>query len=255
VVIYDDGSSPPVNPIRNDRVPVTLLRREDAGYDIRRVVRNWNECLAAAARLGIINATDFLMISGDDCIYPVNYAEELISRMVAHKVAVASGSRGISSPPDRWKPPEGAGRMISHNLLGVLDFNFPERYGYESWLIYEALRRGFPTAHYSDLKYEHLGTFGASSHRFVEWGHMGHTLGYDPVFFLLRWGKNLFTGEIPRLSVLKIVLQYLKDFIVTPQDSFYKHFDIEFREYVARIQRRRLRAVLTGRASMTPGQD
>lgn len=255
IIIFDDGSNPPADPVRSQSVPLTVLRREDEGYDIRRVVKNWNACLSFAIKNSFIDSSDFVLISGDDCSYPHDYAEQLITKMASGNVDVASGSRGLKYPPDGWKPPEGSGRMVSHRLLRLIGNQFPEQCGYESWLVYEALRRGLRVACYSDLSYDHLASFGVGSHRFVEWGHMGHTLGYDPVFFVARWVKNLAVGDIPRRSIIRILMQYFRGFVDRPNNGFYKPFAPEFRAFVARTQRRRLMTVLLGRVSKRSNQN
>ena len=240
IVVFDVGSKPPVT---YSHPSVTVLRREDEGYDIRRVVKNWNICLDFAVESGLTGETGFLMISADDCIYPPSYVESIISRMMSENVAVASGSRGIRVAPDGWKPPEGTGRLVANSFLKSVQFRLPERAGYEPWIFYEALRRGLKVACYEDIQYTHLQKFGGQ-HQFVEWAKMAHSLGYDPLFFLARCLKNLYTGDIPRRATLRVLLGYLKTSNLEPEDEFYSPFDIEFRRFVRDLQRQRLRALL-----------
>lgn len=239
IVVFDDGSTPPVT---YSHPSVTVLRREDEGYDIRRVVKNWNICLDFAVRSGVTSETGFLMISADDCAYPPSYVESIINRMIRDNVAVASGSRGIHVAPDRWKPPEGSGRLVANSFLKSVGFRLPERAGYEPWIFYEALRRGLKVACYEDVPYTHLQKFGGQ-HQFVEWAKMAHTLGYDPLFFFARSIKNMYTGDIPRRATIRVMLGYVKTSIFKPQDEFYAPFDVEFRRFVRNLQRQRLRGL------------
>jgi biofilm PGA synthesis N-glycosyltransferase PgaC len=236
IVVFDDGSTPAVT---YSHPSLTILRREDEGYDIRRVVKNWNMCLDFAVRSSVINETGFLMISADDCVYPPSYVGSIIDRMINDNVAVASGSRGVRVAPDGWKPPEGSGRLVANLFLESVEFRLPERAGYEPWIFYEALRRGLKVACYEDVPYTHLQKFGGQ-HQFVEWARMAHTLGYDPLFFIARCIKNMFTGDVPRRDTIRVMLGYMKTSIFKPQDEFYEPFSMEFRRFVRNLQRQRL---------------
>jgi glycosyltransferase involved in cell wall biosynthesis len=240
VIIFDDGSNPPVT--NNNPERQVLLRKEDEGYDIRRVVTNWNACLSEAVQRGIVASSDYLLISADDCEYPPNYAEALISWMRSNDMQVASGSRGIKPSWDGWKAPEGAGRMISTRFLREIGFCIPEHAGYEPWIFLEAMRRGYKVGSYSNLHYVHLERFGGG-HGFAQWGHMAHTLGYDPLFFTARCLKNLVTHDVPARAVIRMYFVYIKDFITKPKGAFYQRFNDEFRAFVKSTQRKRLLAL------------
>jgi len=238
ILFFDDGSDVPAS---FDHPTVSFMRRPDQGYDIKRVVKNWNLMLAQLR--SEIAKLDYLLITADDCNYPPSYSETIMSRMSKGNVAVASGSRGVKFPFDNWKPPEGAGRFIAVDYLEDLNYVFPERAGYEPYIFLEAMRRGRKVQCYDDVHYEHLHEFG-KAHGFQEWGHMAWTLGYDPIFFLGRCGKNLITGDVPRTAVMRMYAVYLKDHVRHPKDPFYSRFDPEFRSFVKRTQRNRIRRLL-----------
>jgi hypothetical protein len=218
------------------------MRRPDHGYDITRVVKNWNLMLAKLRPE--IAELDYVLITADDCNYPPNYSETIMSRMCERSVAVASGSRGLSTFPfDNWKPPEGTGRFIAVYYLKELNYSFPEQAGYEPYIFLEAMRRGYEVQCYDDVRYEHLQEFG-KAHGFQEWGHMAWTLGYDPIFFLGRCVKNLITGDVPWKAVIRMYVVYLKDHVRPPKNGFYSRFNPEFRSFVKRTQRNRIRRLL-----------
>lgn len=234
IVVLDDGSTPPV--VMSNEPDVTVIRRESGGYDDRRLVRNQNICLAFAVSNGIVAHTDFVFVSADDCTYPPNYAETIIRRMIDENVVVASGSRGIKTPPGGWRPPEGSGRIISHAFLRTVDFDVPERTGHETWIVFEALRRRNRVACYTDVKYTHLGRFGGK-HGFAEWGHMEYVLGYDPVFFIARCAWDVVSCTMPIKRSINAIANYVRDCLTTPNCDFYRPFDKDFRNFVARSQR------------------
>jgi hypothetical protein len=176
-------------------------------------------------------------------MYPPKYAETIIGRMKTENVVVASGSRGLSTPPDGWRPPEGSGRIISHVFLQAINFDIPERTGHESWIVFEALRRGCRVACYTDVKYTHLGRFGGK-HGFAEWGHMEYVLGYDPLFFVSRCAWEVISGTMSIKRSMNAIANYVRDRLATPKAKFYRPFNKDFREFVARTQRMRFGTLL-----------
>lgn len=241
IIVLDDGSIPPV--VTHNVPHVTVIRREPAPYDDRRLVRNQNMCLRFALSNGIVADTDYVLVSADDCSYPSDYAETIVGRMQVADVVVASGSRGIRTPPGGWRPPEGSGRIISHRFVRAIRFDIPERTGHESWLVFEALRQGFKVSCYTDIRYTHLGKFGGT-HGFGEWGHMEYVLGYDPMFFIARCVWDVVSGTMPIRASLRAIANFLSDSLTAPRSDFYKPFDKDFRAFVARTQRMRFASLI-----------
>jgi glycosyltransferase involved in cell wall biosynthesis len=257
VVVFDDGSSDDTFDLlqtfkREHPSTVRVLHRTDLGYDIKRVVRNWNECLAEAKREGLDRTADFTFISADDCIYPPQYVRVIVEHMNRDPLlAVVSGTRGIPAPLDGWKPPEGSGRLIRNTLLSSVGFRFPEKAGYEPWIVYEAMRRGLQVDSISSLRYEHQGVFGGA-HSFAQWGYLPHALGYHPVFFLGRCLQNFCSGKtVPRKAVLGMLGRYLKWYIAKPKDPFYEPHTKELRAFIRSYQESRMkkavRSLITAR--------
>jgi len=245
IVILDDGSSDPsVRKVLDDFPSIHNIIQRNTPYDIRRLVKNWNRCLRYAEDNGFANL-DFVLITADDCVYPRTYTEDITFRMRRDSVVVASGNRGLKSPPDGWKPPEGSGRIIDSQFLRRIGFRFPEQAGYEPWIVYEALRLGYNVACYNDLSYAHITEFGGS-HRFTEWSFMPHALGYDPFFFYARCIKNMLNGDLPKQAALRMMIGYILAPLRSYDDeSFYRYFSPELREFVSHFQRRRLLMALS----------
>ena len=133
VIVFDDGSSDGTMDVlesykhKCDSV-IRLLHRPDLGYDIKRVVRNWNACLAEAQSEGLDRGLDFTLITADDCVYPSNYVRTIVERMNTDPLfVVASGTRGVPAPLDGWRPPEGSGRIIRNSFFSSVGFRFPEK--------------------------------------------------------------------------------------------------------------------------------
>lgn len=243
VLIFDNGSNPRLDKsFFPSSWPTHFLYGDDGVYDTRNVVKYWNQCLAYLHQVNGAVSFEFTLISADDCIYPFDYAETILSKMTQDNVAVASGNRGISRPIDGWRAPEGAGRFVSTNFWKQTSWHIPETIGYEPWIVYEAMRRGMNTKAY-DMAYWHFRPLGGV-HGFIEWGHTAHMLGYYPPLFMIRVARNLVLHSIPFSGSLRMLKIYLADFIRTPSGPFYQPFDKDLRQFVRDFQKSRLKSAL-----------
>jgi hypothetical protein len=125
-----------------------------------------------------------MMISGDDCIYPEHYAEGLLARM-AHdmRLAVVSGDWGASPRLGR-RQPQGSGRLVRMTFMEQLGRRFPLAPGWEAWLLWKALERGWRVASFGELRYVHLRGYRPSNVRV--WGEGAYLLGYPLYAIVVR---------------------------------------------------------------------
>jgi hypothetical protein len=243
ILIFDNGSNPPLDQVfLNGGNSIDFAYGDDGVYDTRNFVHYWNTCLSRLKERYRIEKFDFTLISADDCIYPFDYAERILGDMMREDVKIASGNRGVAKAPDGWKAPEGAGRFVSSDFWEQVSWHIPETIGYEPWMFYEAMRLGMKVKAY-DVPYWHFRPLGGV-HRFVEWGHTAHMLGYYPPLFLARVGKNFLSRSIPLSGNLRMLRIYLKDFIQPPEGSFYTPFSRDLRDFVREFQKNRLKVAL-----------
>jgi glycosyltransferase involved in cell wall biosynthesis len=240
VTVVDDGSTDESPIILNGYAEktkgITVLRRPNLGYDIRRVPSNINLAWKYNFDSGL--KTRFFMISGDDCVYPDNYASELISRMQANsKIVVASGHPSTGGNPTREHSPSGSGRMIDCNFWTDVE-GYPLKAGWETWLLYKAAQRGLRAVLYDDLTFDHARPRGAQ-HQFTYWGAAMGGLGYHPLYAIGRITKNALVRSIGLKGCVNLIRGYLLSELGS-DDSFISPFEKPLREFVFCEQSRRI---------------
>src|SRR5215831_8196206 len=245
IVVVNDGSTDRTKDILDDMQKdwpyLFVITNPDLGYDISRVVRNWNAAIKLS-RDGGLGETDYHMIATDDTIYPHDYAEKIITYMDSNPmVAVASGNYG------RYKAraPIGAGRFIRNSFFERTIWHgyYPEQMGYESAILYEASLRDYFFIVIDEAKFEHIRPLG-ETHKFYEFGASMRTLGYHPVFAFARFLDCLMAGgSIGRMGGFYMLYYYLT---YKPQYSGYNRmFHETLRSHVRANQLRRLKHIIS----------
>ena len=96
IIVIDDGSkdnTPMILEELSKKIDnLFIITNPDLGYDISRVVKNWNMAIALKNRKNL-QETDYHMIGTDDTVYEKRYAEKIISFMDSNKnYAIVSGN-------------------------------------------------------------------------------------------------------------------------------------------------------------------
>ncbi|SRR6266540_3832471 len=239
IIVVDDGSTDKtpniLNEISSKNDTVHVITNPDLGYDIGRVVENWNKALGLARQLGL-KATRYHMISTDDTQYEKQYCEKIMNYMDSDdSIAIASGNYGSDSSI----APHGAGRFISNLFFSSSLGSYPQKMGYESAVLYLALENGWRYLVIPEARFVHTRKLG-SDHHFYEFGASMRTLGYHPIFAFGRFIKCLFSGKpIGRLGAIYMLYHYLS---YKPKDEGYDSmYDPQFRKSIRRIQLMRIK--------------
>jgi len=252
ICIVNDGSSDGTYEIlsefEKEHEEIThIITLPDKGYDIRRIVHNWNNACDFIKKSD--KDYDFMLTATEDVIFPGNYVEKLIQEINNDKdLVVVSGSRGLEQS-DYLSLPEGAGRLVKMSFFKEIGFHFPPYYGYEPWILYKALQLGYKVKKKNNLKYEHSRTFG-SEHNFIEYGPSMRCLGYHPIFVLARVLRNIFTDKTGISKKASIIMLF--DYINKSKwknDPYYKFHDLELRKFIRSLQGKRLREKFTNNFS------
>jgi glycosyltransferase involved in cell wall biosynthesis len=211
IIVIDDGSKDNTGKILieiSKKIDnLFIISNPDFGYDISRVVKNWNKALTLKTEKSL-RETDYHMIGTDDTIYTEDYAEKIITFMDRNKdYAVVSGNFGGIG----YKTPRGAGRFVRNSFFYKEYDHYPEKMGYESAILIASRKNGYKETILKEAKFEHTRPLG-QNHHFYEFGASMRTLGYHPLFafgrFFLYFGTSKPIGRVGALYMLYYYLSY-----------------------------------------------
>lgn len=136
-IVVNDGSSDKTKEIVEDMQQqgssLYLINNPDLGFDISRVVKNWNAVIKLVKEIGL--KIHYHMIAIDDTVYLINYAEKIMLDTDANpSLAIASGMY------TRYKPvvPPGAGRFVRNSFFEGTSLNgyYPEQMGWATSMLF-----------------------------------------------------------------------------------------------------------------------
>jgi hypothetical protein len=215
------------------------------GYDIGRVVKNWNSAIGLARKQNL-EKTDYHMISTDDTQYEESYSEKIMQEMDSDdKIAISSGNYDDNS----YSTPHGAGRFVRNSFFEEFLGLYPEKMGYESVILQISLYHGFKNLVNNNARFSHTRPLGAN-HHFYEFGASMRTLGYHPLFVLGRFVQCFVTGQpMGRMGALQMLYHYLS---YNPKQVGYDSmYDPEIRKAIRTRQRMRIMQLLRLRNTNT----
>ncbi len=248
VIVIDDGSNDftpeIVRELQHQWKDLHLIRLPDMGYDISRVVSNWNNAIQHARSSGLAAGADYHMIATDDTLYPASYASDMISYMDTHPdVAVVSGRCGSSSDTTS---PRGAGRFVRNAFFENTRWHgeYPKKMGYESAILIEANLLGYRNHVCNEIMFDHIRKLG-NVHKFQEFGASMKVLGYHPIFAIGRTIQNLINGKgTGRIGAFYMFYSYLT---YSPAGGYDDYYDMDIRRYVRKSQEQRLANLISRR--------
>lgn len=242
VIVIDDGSTDGTSRIleglksKYDRLFV--ITNPDLGYDIGRVVKNWNSAISLARKLNLEN-TDYHMISADDTHYEESYSEKIMNLMDSdNKIAISSGNYDNN----KYSTPHGAGRFVRNSFFEEFLHLYPEKMGYESVILQMSLYHGLKNFVNNNARFSHTRPLG-TNHHFYEFGASMRTLGYHPLFVLGRFVQCFLTGRpMGRIGAVQMLYHYLS---YSPKQVGYDSmYDPEIRKAIRTRQKTRILQIL-----------
>jgi glycosyltransferase involved in cell wall biosynthesis len=249
IIVVDDGSTDNtpniLNRLKSKNDNIYVITNPDLGYDIGRVVRNWNSAINLARDFEL-EKTDYHMISADDTQYEEFYAEKIIRKMDEDKIiAISSGNYDNNS----YATPHGAGRFVRNSFFNSVLGQYPEKMGYESVILQMSLYHGFKNLVNNDARFLHTRQLG-SNHHFYEFGASMRTLGYHPLFVLGRFMQCFVTGKpIGRMGAIQMLYYYLS--YKPKQMGYDSMYDPEIRQAIRIRQKTRIKQIFRLRNTNT----
>ena len=238
IIIIDDGSKDQtpkiIREIQSVNKNIYVITNPDMGYDIGRVVTNWNKAIKFAKKEDL-KPTEYHMIAPDDAKFERDYCKKIINKMDNNpKICVASGNYDNNE----YHFPRGAGRFIRNSFFNTVYNYYPEKMGYETIIFYSAIQNGFKCVVVPEARYIHTRKLG-SNHHFYEFGASMRTLGYHPLFVLGRFVKYLISGKpIGRIGSIYMGYYYLT--YMPKKEGYESMFDVSTRKHIRKIQTKRI---------------
>jgi glycosyltransferase involved in cell wall biosynthesis len=215
IIVVDDGSTDDTNSIlqglKSKNENIYIITNPDLGYDIGRVVKNWNSAINLAKNTNL-ESTDYHMISTDDTHYEELYADKIMSKMdYDDKIAISSGNYDDNT----YTTPHGAGRFVRSAFFDNVLGRYPEKMGYESVILQLSLYHGFKNV--VNMR----------------------TLGYHPLFVLGRFTQCFLAGKpMGRLGAIRMLYYYLT--YEPKREGYDSMYDPEIRKAIRVRQKTRI---------------
>ena len=238
IIVVDDGSTDNTNSIlqglklKNENI--YIITNPNLGYDIGRVVKNWNSAINLAKNTNL-ESTDYHMISTDDTHYEELYAAKIMRKMdYDDKIAISSGNYDDNN----YTTPHGAGRFVRSSFFDNVLGRYPEKMGYESVILQLSLYHGFKNVVNNEARFSHTRPLG-TNHQFYEFGASMRTLGYHPLFVLGRFVQCFLAGQpMGRLGAIRMLYYYLT--YEPKKEGYDSMYDPEIRKAIRIRQKTRI---------------
>lgn len=249
IIVVDDGSIDGTHSIlerlKSNNDGLYLITNPDLGYDIGRVVKNWNNAIRLARKLKL-EKTDYHLISTDDTHYEESYSEKIIQKMDSDdKIAISSGNYDNNI----YSTPHGAGRFVRNSFFEEYLDLYPEKMGYESVILQISLYHGLKNLINNNARFSHIRPLG-TNHHFYEFGASMRTLGYHPLFVLGRFIQCFVSGHpMGRMGALQMLYHYLS--YHPKQVGYDSMHDPEIRRAIRTRQKTRIMQILRLRNTNT----
>jgi len=187
IVVVNDGSDKEVNALTQsfnfESVNLSAHKKSYVGSPLMAKIHN-----VGLEILDQIDSYDYILVLGADHILPSNYLEDLVFKTFHDGSVISSGI----IEGEKSREPRGSGRLIDYDFFkNELGLRYPVNYGFETWLIYQALSLGY---HYT--VYPQLTSTTLRRSSVISRGYEMYALGYNWKYALGRCFFLFFNNPI-----------------------------------------------------------
>lgn len=227
IVLVNDRSTDRTKKIA-EKFPVEVI---DFPYEHESWVVTKN--LAKVFNLGFkeLGNHDYIMVLGADHILNNNYIETIVNRLHGTNIVIASGViKGENAVNVR-----GSGRIINGKFWEKLGSKYPEKEGYESYILFKAESMGFQVKKFSDIitTTQRKTSTNYNLKKLVYKGEAYRALGYTLPYTITAAVKFI---KIHPLAPFFMMYGYIKN-----NSIFYEQ---EIRQLVKNYQKNRIKSFL-----------
>jgi glycosyltransferase involved in cell wall biosynthesis len=202
IILVNDGSTDDTSDIAR-KFNVEVFDVDDRGFRA-----TGQPILANVINRGLENILDnecqYIMILGADHIIPANYISKIITIMEKNdSLVIASGV--IKGESQRDTSPRGSGRIIKYDFWKKLGLRYPCWYGFESYIVYNALVNSYQVKVVRDVIGWSQRPTGKTTN-YKNYGKAMRALGYHPLYLL---GRIILTVKNNPKGALKMISGYL----------------------------------------------
>lgn len=237
VIVVNDGSTDRTGQLAT-AAGAHVINMPDRGHDVHGtpiLASVLNHGLRQLQEMGYSKSSnDYIMILGADHILPPNYIATILDVMETDKnIVICSGQ---IKGERKSLVPRGSGRIVRAVFWSRLGFQYPENYGFETYLLIKAEQYGFRVKVLDHLISETMRKTGRQykKNTYIAYGKSLKALGYNRVYALAKIGL-LFIGN-PKAAFYTMKGYFSKDVHVYEQ---------ELRQYLNSLQYKKIRDYVT----------
>lgn len=188
IIVVDDGSTEPIQ-LKGCMV-IRLPSHKESLVGCPELALRWCIGLQEARKY----KPDYIFIVGADHVIEAGYVKEIAERMSRDGTVIGAGA--LNETPRFFKRnlkiaskvPPGSGRVIDAYWWEKTNgCKYPYGWGWESWLLHEALRQGHRITIYGDMPMRGNRPAKWSFRKGFRWGRGCYALGLLPVGVLARF--------------------------------------------------------------------
>lgn len=231
VIVVNDGSTDKTSEIAA-AAGAEVISMPDRGYNVLGtpvLAGVLNQGLRCLQEQGYAGENDYVLIVGADHVLPPDYITAVLDQMnTDSSIAVCSGQ----IEGEKSVVPRGSGRMVRADFWSRIGFQYPENYGYETYLLVKAQQLGYRIKVLNDLvtQTQRKTRRNYKKGTYVSYGKSLKALGYSRLYSFARIG--LISLKNPKGG-----LYMLKGYT----SSDVKAYDPELRAYLSSIQHKRIK--------------